>query len=402
MTKYHQLTKDQRENIQYMLDKGIGNFTQIASVIKVDRTTIAKEIKRNRYVRSYFYQPDDFKGINRALETCHKLSVPPYVCNYCPTKGKCNRHHLYYKATQAQKHYLDTLKFTRVGINITQEAIEVIEANIVPLMKLQKQSVNQLFINHPDLLYFSKATFYKYIHNGVLSLNDMDLPKKVSYKPRKQRFEVGNKRELALLKDRSYKDYLEFIIKNPDISIVQMDTVIGTINSNKVLLTLLLLGSNFMIIRLLDKKNIASVNQAFDHIKHDLSITDFFKIFAVILTDNGSEFFDPSHIEYDYSSGVKKGNVFYCQPYSSWQKGSLEKNHEYIRKVFPKGTSFDNFTDKQIQLLQDNINNIPRDSLGGQTPHNLADKLYPQLITKLGCSFIKPDDVSLNRKDFKR
>jgi len=154
-------------------------------------------------------------------------------------------------------------------------------------------------------------------------------------------------------------------------------------------------------IRLLDKKNIKSVNYAWDSIKNTLEIKIYSKLFRIVLTDNGSEFFDPLHIEIDYTSGKKVCNVFYCKPYSSWQKGCIEKNHEFIRKVFPKGTSFDNFDDSIIQKLQDNINNIPRDSLDGQTPHNLFDKKFPNILNKLNCSYIRPDDVTLNRKDFK-
>lgn len=63
------------------------------------------------------------------------------------------------------------------------------------------------------------------------------------------------------------------------------------------------------------------------------------------MTDNGTEFLDPNHFEYDYNDKKKKENLFYCDPYSSWQKGSIEKNHKYIRKIFSKGTNWDNFTE---------------------------------------------------------
>ena len=109
-------------------------------------------------------------------------------------------------------------------------------------------------------------------------------------------------------------------------------------------------------------------------------------------------FFDPLHIEYDYNTTSKKTNVFYCKPYSSWQKGTIEKNHEFIRKIFPKGTSFDNMTKKQIQKLEDTINNIPRDSLNGKTPFELTLKKYPELIKSLNCSYIAPDEVCLTKK----
>ena len=155
-----------------------------------------------------------------------------------------------------------------------------------------------------------------------------------------------------------------------------------------------------MFIRLLDDKTISSVNEQFDILKEKLGIKLFSKIFRIVLTDNGSEFFDPKHIEYDYSTGRKTTNVFYCKPYSSWQKGCIEKNHEYIRKIFPKGTSFDSFSEEQIQKLENIINNIPRKSLDNKTPYQLTKDKYPELINKLDIDYISPDDISLNPKDF--
>ena len=83
------------------------------------------------------------------------------------------------------------------------------------------------------------------------------------------------------------------------------------------------------------------------------------------------------------------------------KKGCIEKNHEFIRKVFPKGTSFDNFSENIIKKLEDNINNIPRESLNGKTPYELMLEKNKEIISKLNCSYIKPDDVTLNIKDYK-
>lgn len=400
MTKYNQLLKEQRETIEYMIGKKY-NFTSIGKAINKDRTTISKEIKRNRYVKSYFYDSFDPKGISEAVNKCPKLKEKPYVCNSCLLKNKCNKHKLYYNASVAQKHYEETLVTSRQGIDITPEIIDEIEHAIVPLIKNKKQSVNQVYSNHSDILYFSKVTFYKYINIGVFSLKNIDLPKKVSYKPRKKKDEAEEKqykRKLALLKGRTYNDYLDFILKHPNMNICEMDTVEGNKESIKVLLTIIIKETKFMFIRLLDKKNVQSVNFQIDLFKNKLGIKLYSKVFRIILTDNGSEFFDPLHIEYDYDTGIKKTNVFYCKPYSSWQKGTIEKNHKYIRDIFPTCTSFDDMTKEQIQRLEDTINNIPRDSLNGKTPYELTFKKYPELIKSLNCSYIAPDEVCLTKK----
>lgn len=392
---FNQLNKEQRDIIQFLLDKKY-NFSQIAKSIKMDRTTISKEIKRNRYIKSNFYSPFDKKGISSACKSCSKLNQPPFTCNTCPYKRTCSKHHLYYNSKVAQEHYEVVKRQSRSGVDISEDTIEEIENSIIPLIKNKKQSINQVYTNHSDIIYFSKPTFYKYVNLGIFSLKNTDLPKKVKYKVRKKNIDKSNKRQLALLKGRTYKDFLDFTLKHPKMNICEMDTVEGKNNSKKVLLTIILRETNFMFIRLLEKKNVYCVNEEIDYFK-SIGISLYSKVFRIVLTDNGSEFFDPMHIEMDYESGNKKCNVFYCEPYSSWQKGCIEKNHEYIRKVFPKGTSFDLFTKEQIKRLEDTINNIPRNSLNGKTPYELTMKKYPKLLESLDCKYIEPDDVNLSK-----
>ena len=399
MTNYNHLSKEQRDAIQYLIEKKL-TFCKIGKAIGKDRTTIAKEIKRNRYLKSYtnnnYY---DEKAIKETEKQCDILSKPPYVCNACPNKNHCRKNKLYYHSNVADDRYHLILKTSREGIDINPETIDEIEHSIVPLIKNKKQSINQVYTNHNDILYFSKPTFYKYVNLGVISLTNLDLPKKVVYKKRKDNQEIKNKRAIAILKGRKYEDYLNFIFKHPNMNICQMDTVIGIQESNKVFLTIIDVKTHFMFIRLLDKKDVKSVNYAWDILKTALDIKTFSKLFKIILTDNGSEFFDPLHIELNYETGKKISHVFYCKPYSSWQKGCIEKNHEFIRKILPKGSSFDDLTIEQVKHLEDTINNIPRDSLNGKTPFELFNKKYSKAIKLLNCSHINPDDVSLNRKD---
>lgn len=398
MTNYTHLCKEQRDTIQYLLDRNY-TFIQIGNAIGKDRTTISKEIKRNRYLKSFTNNDAfDSKAISEAVNACPNLSKYPYVCNFCKNKGGCRKNKLYYHSNIAQQHYENTLKTSREGVDIIPEIVEEIEQSIIPLIKEKKQSVNQVYINHSDVLYFTKPTFYKYINIGVLSLSNLDLPKKVKYKKRKHNKSNENKRKLAILKGRKYEDYLSFVSKHPKMNICQMDTVEGNKGSRKVLLTIIDVETHFMFIRLLNQKDIKSVNNAWDNFKHNLNSKQYSKLFKIVLTDNGSEFLDPLHIEYDYNTGRKLSYVFYCKPYSSWQKGCIEKNHEYIRKIFPKGTNFDNFTDEQIQKLEDIINNIPRDSLKGNSPYNLFTKKYPDILEVFNISYISPDDVTLTKE----
>jgi len=397
MTNYNHLVKEQRNTIEYLI--GINkNFTYIGNSINVDRTTVSKEIKRNRYIKSNFYDKFDIKGIESAVEKCNILKKPPYVCNACPNKRYCTKHKLYYNAKLAQENSDYNLINSRTGVDIAPEVIEEIENTIVPLVKNKNQSINQIYINHSDILYFCKTSFYKYVDLGVFSLSNLDLPKKVKYKKRKNKNKDTNyKRNLALLTNRTYEDFLSFKHSHPKMNVCEMDTVEGN-KGGKVFLTIIIRDTKFMFIRLLDKKNVACVNKEIDKLKQTLGIKLFSKVFRIVLTDNGSEFFDPLKIERDYNTGNKTCNVFYCKPYCSWQKPNIERNHEYIRRIFPKGVSFNTLTDNQVQTLETIINNIPRDILDGKTPYEKTKEKYPQLIEKLKYKYIDPDDVSLTKE----
>ena len=202
MANYSHLCKEQRNTIEYLLNKGY-DFTYIGNSINVDRTTISKEIRRNRIIKSTLYLSNSESGIDRAIKGCKSLSKPPYCCNHCKNKNSCSKLHLYYNAKEAQKQYENNLIKAREGIDITPEEVDIINKNIVPLIKDKKQSVNQVYINHSDILDFCKVTFYNYVNQGVLSLTNLDLPKKVKYKARKQKSK-NYKRDILILNGRKY------------------------------------------------------------------------------------------------------------------------------------------------------------------------------------------------------
>ena len=394
-TNYCHLSKEQRNNIEHLLNKSF-NFTDIGEVLKVDRTTISKEVRRNRYLKNSIFSPHSEKGIKRAIKACDKLSKPPYCCNSCKLRNSCILSHLYYNAKEAQRYSDKILTESRQGVDITQEEIYIINKNIVPLIKNKNQSVNQVFINHPDILYFSKTTFYKYVNEKVILLSNFDLPRKVKYKKRKKK-NKNNKRDYSILNGRRYEDYLDVIKNNSKLKTWQLDTVIGKSTDKKCLMTFMLVETNFMLIRLLDKKDIENINKEFTLLKENLGIDLYKQFIEIILTDNGSEFYDPLHMEIDLNTGEKISSVYYCHPNSPEEKAELEKNHEYIRYVLPKKTSFENLSKEVIKKLEDNINNIPREILGNKSPYDLTKDKYPELIQKLNSKYIKPDNVSLNR-----
>ncbi len=239
----------------------------------------------------------------------------------------------------------------------------------------------------------SEKTLYKYIENGALSIKNIGLPRKVRYRVRKKK-QMGYKVDKACLDGRRYDDYLKFLDDNKDISIVEMDTVEGR-KGGKALLTIHFVDTSFMLMLLRDANDSRSVTQWFKWIYDAVGVRSFKKLFPVILTDNGSEFSDPNSIE-RMQDEKKLTNIFYCYPYSAYQKPEVENNHQLIRRIIPKGRSMDELTQADIRLVMSHINSYTRKKLNDQSPFDSFSSRYGfKLIRSLGIERIEPNDVIL-------
>ena len=184
-----------------------------------------------------------------------------------------------------------------------------------------------------------------------------------------------------------------------------MDTVIGTSGGKggKCFLTLLFRQYNFMLIYLLPYKRSEYVTKIFNYLKDLLGINEFKRLFEVILTDNGTEFSDPLSIEMDFNTGEKVCSLFYCDPNCSWQKGTIEKNHEYIRYIIPKGNSFASLSQDDCYLIASHINSVPRQSLNNVSPYEAALLFIGKdNINKLQIKKIDYDDIDLSIRLLKK
>ena len=175
-----------------------------------------------------------------------------------------------------------------------------------------------------------------------------------------------------------------------------MDTVEGRKGGRqKVLLTLQRPDMKLMLAFLLERKTQIEVKKALDKLERRIGQLRFQRLFPAIITDNGIEFQNPDYIENSISGG-KRTRVFYADPYSAFQKGSIENNHEMIRRFIPKGISFNSLTDDTVAEIIDNINNYRRASLDWLSPYEKAQMILgPKLLNELGLRKIKSDDVTL-------
>jgi IS30 family transposase len=133
----------------------------------------------------------------------------------------------------------------------------------------------------------------------------------------------------------------------------------------------------------------------FNHLEELWGLKNFRKVFPVILTDNGSEFKDPKSLEFS-PKGKRRTKIFYCDPNTSWQKPGVEKSHVEIRKILPKGSSFEKLTQTQTFMVRDHVNSLSRENLNGRCAFELASLLLPdEVISTLALKRIPPDEVIL-------
>lgn len=400
------------------------SFKDIASVLKKDPSTISKEVRKHRAFKegSHYNLKNSCSLLSSCQHShicvgklcshlckqsrvcdctkhcpdfvpflCPKLTKPPYVCNGCPNHS-CRHDKYFYRAKDADSAYEQTKHECRQGINLSSEERASLDELVSPLI-LKGQTMDHIFAQHKESIPCSERTLYRYIDSGVLSVKNIDLPRKVKYKPRRHS-DSPEKLSRECTAGRTYTDFLDFLERHPETSVVEMDTVVGPL-PGKVILTMLFRNCTFMLAFLMDNTKSASVIQIFRFLQKGLGAEIFSRLFPVILTDRGPEFSDPRALECD-EYGEILSKVFYCNANAPYQKGRLEKNHEFLRYIMPKGTSFDALTQCDVTLCVNHINSTARGSLNGRTPFELASLLLDEkLFGLLHLELVGPDKVLL-------
>lgn len=332
---------------------------------------------------------------------CSYLTSFPWVCNGCPLHNSCKLNKYFFDAVLAHKEYRINLSERRQGIDITKNELDNINSILLTSLREKRQPIYHIIQNHKDEFPVSERTIYNYIKNGALLVGPLDTRRMVKMKKRdkkKQNAQILRKNKVG----RTYEDYQQFVLNNPEFFIIQMDCVMGSNSktdedNQPTLLTLHFVNCGFQIAVLMKEHTSECVVKALDYLEQIIGLEDFKSIFGVILTDNGSEFSNIHRME-NNEYGEPRTKVFFCHPYSSYEKPECERNHEYIRYVLPKGTSFDNLTQDKVNLMMSHINSASRPRFK-TTPYNLISTIYgEELLKKIGINKIDPDDVCLSPK----
>ncbi len=345
----HQLTRADRIKIEALLKEGLSK-TKIAAHLGVHRSTIYNELKRGKYE--------------------HRNSDWTTEIRYSPDI--------------AQEKAEENLKVRGTQLKIGNDIAyaNYIEDKIVNedyspaavLGELKAQGREGEFNTTVCV-----ATLYSYIDKGVfLKLTNKDLPVK---KNKKRGYKKVRKQQARAAAGDSIEKRPEEIDRREEFGHWEMDSVIGKRGVSKnVLLVLTERKTRDEIIFKLPDHTDEAVVAALDRLERRYGADMFRQIFKTITVDNGSEFADVNGLERSIlEEGEKRTHLYYCHPYSSWERGTNEVTNKMVRRKVPKGTNFDDKTDEEIEEIASWINGYPRRIHG----YRSAGELFTEELEKL-------------------
>jgi len=349
--KYKHLTTEERDLIAVRNAEG-KTQEEIAEELGRSPATISREIKRNK----------SLKGIYLATEA----------------------------DKQAKERKSKAHQKTRIPDEFTKQYIEdrIIQDQWTP-----EQISGRLKIKYPEH-YVSHETIYQYIYNERPELG-LHLPRK-----RHQRLPKSKLRKTkgSKILDRvSIKERPLEVEERKEFGNFEADCVVSSRKGKGALLTIAERVSRYTIIAKLDEKTSSQTNLALS-----FELSKYPKGLVKSTTyDNGLEF--AGHKEVNNVINMKS---YFCEPYHSWEKGTIENRNGVIRYYFPKGTDFSKVTEEQIKYVQDKINNRPMKLLGFRTPKEVHDEMVLKFLQSKEFALtawirhIKPDyDLNIMKPD---
>lgn len=342
---FKHLSQNDRIKMETMLNSG-HKVVEVAEYLHVHRSTIYREIKRGEYT--------------------HRNSDYTEETRYSSDLGQKNHD------WNAQG------KGRNIKIGNDRPLAEYIEGKIIedkysPEAALAAAAESGIEFTTS----ISVRTLYRYIDKGIfLKLTNKDLPVKGKRKKHNKRVRVQKRASAG----ESIENRPDEVKDREIFGHWEMDTVKGKQGVTKSCMLVLTERKtrDEIIVKLPDQKA-ASVVEAIDRLERKWGDM-FTKVFRSITVDNGVEFSDYEGLERSVlHEGEKRTFAFYCHPYNSWERGSNENNNRLIRRHIPKGEDFDEKQDRDIEYIENWINNYPRGIFGFKT----SAQLFEEEIRKL-------------------
>ena len=401
------------------------SFKKIANSLGKDCTTISKEVRIHRIFEKTGYIGRPFNdcihrmGCTQAglcqvcnskrnirccfcshcihncpsyeRETCPKLQKAPYVCNGC-NNNKCSLEKARYNPVYAEKEYRLTLSESRSGWNLSEKELASLDRIISPLLK-NGHSIHHICANHKDEIMICEKTLYTYVNAGLFQARNVDLPRKVRLRPRrgaKKPVKVDKKCRIG----RTINEFNVFREQHPEMPVAELDSVEG-VKGGPVLLTIHFVQAKLQLAFKRESNDSTSVTDIFNRLYGLLGSDSYKKVLSLLLADNGSEFSNPEGIEKD-SDGNIRSRLFYCDASAPGQKGHCENNHEFIRRIIPKGVEIGKYSEEQISLMMNHVNSYGRKELNDKSPYEMFAFLYgDDILKKLGVKPVPRDEIIL-------
>ncbi|MBR1392132.1 MAG: IS30 family transposase [Lachnospiraceae bacterium] len=345
----HQLTRADRIKIEALLKEGFSK-PQIAAHLGVHRSTIYNELKRGEY-----------EHLNGDWTT--EMRYSPDIAQ---EKAEENL-----KARGTQLKIANDIAYANY---IEDKIVNEDYSPAAVLGELKAQGREGEFNTTVCV-----ATLYSYIDKGIfLKLTNKNLPVK---KKKKRRYKKVRKQQARAAAGDSIEKRPKEIDQRGKFGHWEMDSVIGKKGVSKnALLVLTERKTRDEIIFKLPNHTDEAVVAALDKLERRYGADMFRQIFKTITVDNGSEFADVNGLERSIlKEGEKRTHLYYCHPYSSWERGTNEVTNKMVRRKIPKGTNFDNQTDEEIAEIESWINSYPRRIHG----YRSAGELFTEELEKL-------------------
>lgn len=365
---YGRLTRHERDTVQRMLERG-ASCRQIARELGRSPSTVCSEVASHRFVTA----PRERRGerVDASADpsaACPRLAAWPRCCNGCGRYraiGCKRRPHVFYDARAAQLCADSVLVSSRRGIDADEPAAAARLEAIRDCLR-RGLSPEQMAARNGGPVDLSPSTIYRWVAAGYDGMTNMELRRKVGYRPRRRAPAASATRHSPR---RSYAAFLG-LGEDACAAAWEMDTVEGAREDSACLLTLLHRPSRLQLALPLAAKDAESVAAALGGVRSVLGAGGTGRVFRAVLTDNGAEFSDEGAIAALIGEEPGETRLFYCDPRRSDQKGACERNHVEIRKLLPKGRGlrFDRLVPADLSLAMSHVNSEPRGALGFATP----------------------------------
>lgn len=349
MKGWKQLKYSDRIRIEAWLRAKI-SVQEIADMLHVHRSTIYREIKRGQY-----------EHLNS---------------DYTVEKR--------YSPEIAQKHCDENLQVrgTQLKIGNDYKYAEYIEKKIIEENYSPEAVLGELRVQNRAKDFSVSIcirTLYNYIDKGVfLNLTNKNLPVKRNKKRGYKKVRVQKRASVGT----SIEERPEYIKDRKEFGHWEMDSVVGKRGKSKnTFLVLTERKTRNEIIFKLPDHSATEVVKTVDRLEITWG-SMFSDVFKTITVDNGTEFSYFNELERSCTKpDEKRTKVYYCHPYSSWERGSNENNNKMVRRIVPKGTNFDSMTDDEVLDMQIWINGYPRRIHDYHSAAELFEKEIAKLVS---------------------